>query len=74
MNKAVLLEGENSSAVLLDALRSGSSLASFTKYGDVTSASVAAAAAAALKSTPAYAVLGSTLGTLSLGKVSNLLK
>lgn len=74
LGKAVLLEGESAASVLLGAMRSGSSLSSYTKYGDVTASAVSAAAAAALKSTPAYAVLGTTMGSLSFDKISSLLK
>ena len=72
--QAVLLEGENATSVLINAMRAGSSVANFAKYGGVTASAVSAAAAAALKSVPAYAVLGSTLGTPSFDKVTKMLK
>lgn len=74
LSKALLMEGESATSVLMDAMACGSTLANYTKYADVTTAAVSAAANAALKSAPAYAVLGSLVGTLSLEKITKLLK
>jgi hypothetical protein len=60
--------------VLLEAHLRGQNASSAGDVRDVTAASVSAAAAAALKATPAYAVLGATAGTPSYTAVSKLIR
>ena len=71
---ALSLEGEDSASFLLDAAIANVPPATAASYSSVTPAGVSAAAASTLKTTPAYAVLGTTLGTLSFTAVTNLLK
>jgi len=74
LQKSIMLEGENSTTLMIDALRAGSAADKFSKYGDVSQSAVSAAAAASLKVSPAYAVLGSTLGTPSYDSVAKMMK
>merc|ERR1711871_362509 len=74
LSKSILLEGELATSVLLDALRAGEPIANYVKYDNVTPSSVSAAAVTSLKSTPAYAVLGCTVGTPSFETILNMLK
>merc|ERR1711968_31677 len=73
LQKSIMLEGENSTTLMIDALRAGSAADKFSKYGDVSQSAVSAAAAS-LKVSPAYAVLGSTLGTPSYDSVAKMMK
>lgn len=72
--KSMSLEGESATSVMLDAVRAGTNVANFIKYSDITASTVGAAAAASLKIDPAYAVLGSTLGTPSYEKIKSMMK
>jgi len=74
LQKSIMLEGENSTTLMIDALRAGSAVDKFSKYGDVSQSAVSAAAAASLKVNPAYAVLGSTLGTPSYDSIAKMMK
>lgn len=67
------LEGSCSSTVLLNAHLRGQNAQSAGDLRGVTAESVSAAAAAALKSAPAYAVLGATAGTPSYAAITKLL-
>jgi hypothetical protein len=64
LDYCIALEGASASAVIAD----GADLR------DVSTASVAAAATAALRATPSYAVYGTTLGTPSYATISKLIK
>jgi len=68
------LEGESTTAYLLAAHVSGANPASAGDVRSVTTASVSAAASAALKAVPAYAVLGATAGTPSYAEILSMLK
>ena len=68
------LEGEGASSILLSSLLHNVSAASFVDYSGVTNEATAAAASAMLKSIPAYALLGSSVGSKSFVDVLNLLK
>jgi len=68
------LEGACSTSVLLNAHLRGQGPQSAGDMRGVTAAEVSAAAAAALKSAPAYAVLGATAGTPSYGALTNMMK
>lgn len=74
LHRALSLDGDGASSVLLNALHSGLSVADASKYGDVNSNTVTGAAGSALRGNAAYAVLGSTIGTLSYENVTKLLK
>ncbi len=73
MEHFLSLEGACSSSVLLNAHLRGQNAHSAGDVRSVTAASVSAAAAAALKSAPAYAVLGATAGTPSYSAITKLL-
>jgi predicted Zn-dependent peptidase len=74
LRKSIILEGEGSTSLLIDALRAGSPIDKISKYGDISQSAVSAAAAAALKVNPAYAVLGSTVGTPSYDVIAKMMK
>jgi hypothetical protein len=67
------LEGGCSATQLLDAHLRGQNPQTAGDYRKVTADEVRNAAAAALKTTPAYAVLGATAGTPSLAAISKML-
>jgi len=64
------LEGDGAAEVLLAASQRGVSASALADYKGVSAAAVSAAAAAALKSTPAYAVLGATYGIPSFAAIT----
>jgi hypothetical protein len=74
LENLLALEGESTSASLLAAHVSGADPVSSGDVRSVTAASVSAAASAALKASPAYAVLGGTAGTASYAEILSLMK
>lgn len=68
------LEGANGAATLLCVHARGLNAQTAGDVRSVTAAAVSAAAASALKSNPAYAVLGATAGTPSHASLTKLMK
>lgn len=68
------LEGANGAATLLCAHARGLNAQTAGDVRSVTAAAVSAAAATALKSNPAYAVLGATAGTPSFATLTKSMK
>ena len=74
LRNSIMLEGEQSTSVMINTMRAGLSIDKAAKYDDVSQSAVSAAASASLKSNPAYAVLGSTMGTPSYDSIAKMLK
>jgi len=73
LKNAAGIEGSSSNG-LLSAVLAGESVAAHSDYSAVSGAKVSAAAGAALKSTPSFAVMGKTLGVPSFSDVVKMTK
>lgn len=69
LSKMLALEGESVTESLMSATAQSTSIATVGDFSAVSASSISAAASAALKSVPSYAVLGKTAGTPSYATV-----